>query len=879
MIRRLTTYLLIIFILSVSCSREKNTVLSRTYHSLTAHYNIYFNGEESYRMGVKKVSENFQDNYTRILPIFYFSDESAAEIAASDMKRAIEKASKVITLKSITAKPELKKGNLTDKQKEFYSQKEFNKWIDENYLLMGKAYVYTGEFSLAIETFKKVITDFPDDPSRFTALVWLARAYSETGEYREAQRILDMLKVNEEFPKKLRDDLLLSYADLFIKQEQYEKALPYLQDALENIRGKNQETRMTFILAQLYQNLGRPEETVDAYRKVIRMNPPYEMTFNAKINMASAFQAGSEGGEEIQNLLMKMLRDDKNIDYQDQIYYALGNIEMKRDNEGQAIDYFNLSIRNSINNFNQAGLSYLALGDLYYERPDYPLSQAYYDSTIQNIAQDYDDYEVLSLKAKNLNKLVTHLQIYELEDSLQMLAALPEDKLNEKIDEIIQMVIKEEQEEKLRQEQEMMAMQSGVMNQSRAGTEDAGGSWYFYNMAAKGFGQPEFRMKWGNRKLEDNWRRRNKESLEIIDPAQSEGEVSDTTGGKAPQVLNKRTREYYLKEIPLTDSALELSHQRLEEALYNMGTVYRNDLQDIREAVNSFNELLERYPGGEFGLMAAYNLYEIYKERGSQIESSRFKNYILQNYPDSPRAKIMANPAYVNELIEEQNRINRFYEEVYQAFSMRNFQKVIRDADYALKEYEGHELTPKFRLLRAISMGRVNGDTVMTAELESVIEDFPEDEVSAFAKDVIASLYQAVPELEVEDTRKEAEEIYAYDENDVYFVGIRSNSVEMSNQLNFNLINFHLDYFPRQSFGIEQVEIGDNNFFLIREFDGLETVERYFKVFRENMDIVFRDVDRTMAIPFMISKTNLGTLEEDLDFEKYRLYYEKYYPE
>ncbi len=877
MYRQLSTYLLFFLLISVSCSREKNTALSRTYHSLTAHYNIYYNGEESYRMGVKKVSENFQDNYTRILPVFYFSDESAAQIAASDMKRAIEKAKKVITLKSITAKPELKKGNLTDKQKEFYSQKEFNKWIDENYLLMGKAYVYTNEFSMAIETFKKVITDFPDNPSRFTAFVWLARAYSETGEYRESLRILDMLKVNEELPKKLRDDLLLSYTDLYIKQEQYEKALPYLQDALDHIRDKGRKIRMTYILAQIYQNLGRPEETVDTYRKVIRMNPPYEMTFNAKINMASAFRAGSEGGEEIQNLLMKMLKDDKNIDYRDQIYYALGNIEMKRENEGQAIDYFNLSIRYNINNFNQAGLSYLALGDLYYERPDYLLSQAYYDSTIQNIAEDYDDYEVLSLKAKNLNKLVTHLQVYELEDSLQRLAALPEDKLNERIDQIIQLVLKEEQEEKMKQE--MMAMQSGVMNQSRSGSADAGGNWYFYNMTAKGFGQPEFRMKWGNRKLEDNWRRRNKESLEIVDPTQPEGEVNDTTGGKTQQVLSRKTREYYLMEIPLTDSAMELSHQHLEEALYNMGVVYRNDLNDIKEAIVSFDEVLERYPGGTFGLMAAYNLHEIYKEVGNPNKSESYKHYILQNYPNSPRAKIMANPSYVNELIEEQNKINRFYEEVYQAFEIRNFQKVIRDTDYALKEYEGHELIPKFRLLRAISLGRVNGDAVMTSELESVIQDFPDSEVSTFAREVIASLYQAVPELEVEDTRQEAEEIYAYDEEDIYYVGILSNSVEMSNQLNFNLINFHLDNFPRQNFGIEQKEIGDNNFFLIREFEGLESAQRYFSVFRENRDMVFRDVDRSKAIPFMISKTNLQTLEEDLEFEKYRLYFEKYYPE
>jgi tetratricopeptide (TPR) repeat protein len=324
---------------------------------------------------------------------------------------------------------------------------------------------------------------------------------------------------------------------------------------------------------------------------------------------------------------------------------------------------------------------------------------------------------------------------------------------------------------------------------------------------------------------------------------------------------------------------MRISHQRLEEALYNMGLVYRNDLVDVNEAIACFEEVIERYPEGDYGLMAAYNLYEIHGQEGRTSRSTEYKNYIIQNYPDSPRAKILSDPEYVNQLLEEQNRVNRFYEEVYDAFQRENFSKVVQDSEYALKEFKGDKLIPRFKLLRALSLGRQGGDDVMSEELGKLIEEYPEHEITSFARDVIASLYQATPELEIEDTREEAEEIYAFNSDTTHVFGILCNSTELANQLNFNLINFHLDNFPRQNLGIEQTEIGDNNFFIIRSFASLENIRRYYSVFNSNEDVIYNDVDRNRVVPFMISIENLETLEGDLDFKKYRLYFEKYYLE
>ncbi|MBE0655035.1 MAG: tetratricopeptide repeat protein, partial [Bacteroidales bacterium] len=516
-------------------------------------------------------------------------------MVSSDMNRALEKSTKVIAMHSITAKPDMKRGAQTDRQKAFYNKKEYNKWVDEIYVLMGKAYVFRNEYLVANQSLRKMIADFPGEETIYEAMIWLARSFNELKEYREAEKILIALTDEKDLPEKLEHELYATYADHYIKQMQYEKAIPWMEKSVEEVRKKHYKVRFTYILAQLYQETGNIQKTVETYRKVIRMNPPYEMTFNAKINMASSFEAGSGKGKEIRSLLAKMLKDDKNIDFQDQIYYALGNIALKEENKEEAIRNFRLSAEKSVSNPNQKGLSFVALGDIYYNIPDYRLSQAYYDSSLQNIARDYLDYEVLAAKARSLNHLVEHSSVAELEDSLQLLASLPESARFAAIDRIIEEVVKKEEEERKRKQDEMLDMQYGMTmgnSNTQAGRTNTGGAWYFYNMNAKGFGQPEFRMIWGNRNLEDNWRRKNKQSIEIIEQPE-DGEIADSASQQSAKVLNNKSREFYLKDIPLTDSAMEISSQRLEVALYNMGLVYRNELMDTDEAIASFSRVVQ----------------------------------------------------------------------------------------------------------------------------------------------------------------------------------------------------------------------------------------------------------------------------------------------
>ena len=466
------------------------------------------------------------------------------------------------------------------------------------------------------------------------------------------------------------------------------------------------------------------------------------------------------------------------------------------------------------------------------------------------------------MKTKSLTNLVQHLHVYTLEDSLQILAKMPENERLAKIDKIIEDVRKKEEEERQRKQDEMQNNQYGTMamNQTSGSGSQTGGKWYFYNLNAKGFGQPEFRMRWGNRKLEDNWRRSNKQTLDTGEQNE-EAEATDSTSGKTKSLFSNKNREYYLKDIPLNDSSLAASNERLENALFNMGLVYRNDLKDENEAVKTFEEQVRRYPDGPNSLMGYFNLYEMYDLNGNTSKADYYKNLIIRKYPDNPRAKILANPEYVKELESHQNEVQNFYEKTYQEFQNDQYSDVVRDADYAIKIYAGDRTIPRFRLLRALAEGGLKGKEVLKDELQKIITDYPKHEVSDYAKNLIGEIYAMAPELQKADTREMAEQIYTFNPKGSFIIGIAVEKPADVNQMNFNIINFNLDNYSKLNLGIQNETVGTKNILFLRSFTDLASAKRYLQSLNDDADI-FKSLNKSDFRPFIISQTNYITSED-----------------
>jgi len=873
----------------MSCSVEKNTSLSRNYHNLTSHYNVYFNGNESYKRGVEKANRSIRNNYNQILDLFLFENESVHSAVSRDMKRAIDKATKVITVHSITAKPKVKEGNQSARDRAFYDKNEYNKWVDDSYLLMGKAYMHQGEFFLAAETFKHIMATFPNEEVRYLAMIWLSRAYIMIDEEREAERILIALTDEAVLPKEYLKAYHTSRTQLHLKNQEYPVAAEQLELALKQ-KGvsKEDKIRYTYILAQLYEAAEQNTLALEKYKRVTRYNPPYEMAFNARVSMAEVFESGEASSDDLKKLLRKMLKDSKNLEYQDQIYFALGNIAMEEGEREKAIEYYQLSVSTSIQNQYQKGYSSLTLAEIFYDTPDYILSAAYYDSAVSFLDRDYPGYTGLASLSASLGTLVYNVTSYELEDSVQMLAALPDEQRLAIIDGIIEEVRKEEEEARLAEQE---AMQEQAFNQSmlygsnqRSGGRfdqqgsQPGGQWYFYNLNAKSFGQPEFRMKWGERVLEDNWRRKSKRILSEMNPGQGTEADSLEGGGNTP-VLDNKTREFYLVNIPLSDSAMEQSHARLEEALYHMGVIYKEQLLDYEEAMIAFKELVRRYPESEHGPSVHYYLYELNNNLQKPTEAQFYANELTVRYPDSHFAKLLNNPNYLTELQEEEMRVVRYYEGIFRDYQLKNYRAVIMGADSALAVFEEDPLLPKFKYIRAMALGAAEGREEMKVALDSLVAQHPSTEEGMQAQEIIDYMYVEFPEIMEADQAAEAEEVYAaVDSSQEHYILLAVHSSQNVNQVSFDLLNHNLDHYNQYDLTIEQIRMDDSyEALLVKLFLNAEAASRYLRDIERSRDSILSGLASSQYRLMIISSDNFGILSERKELVPYYLFFQKHY--
>jgi len=711
---------------AVACSTKKNTFTRRAYHNLTAHYNTYWNGNESLKDGVADLNKNARDNYTRILAVANYGNESDATRLNPAMDRAIAKASIVIQRHSMV-----------------FNKKERVKWIDDSYMLIGKAYFYKHDYVAAKRTFDFVMRQYNYNLIQYNAMLWQARTLLQQKKYSDASSMLDLLQSKietEKVPFAVVRDIPLVYADYFILQKNYSPAKDYLIKGIELNKSKKILARLYFILGQIADQEKNQVRATEYYSKVIKSSPSYEMAFNARINMANSFDVKTGDKRTIEKGLTKMSKEFKNKDFRDQIYYALAQLAFKENNDTLGIHYLRLSVAASVKNDFQKTTSALKLADIYFERQNYRLAQAYYDSTMQFLPKDYPNYEELTAKTATLTTLVTNLETVQTEDSLQKLAALPEAELAKVIDKMIEDFKKAEQ---LRKEKEALEQLDGSMGGNYVKTIESpsklgGGGWYFYNTSAMSFGYTEFLKKWGRRKLEDNWRLSNKRPV-YTEEAIAAAITSDSTKSDSTKALSvdPRSRKTYLQNIPLTADMMQASNDRISAALFNLGFIYQEGLDDIPKSIAAFEDLLKRYPKDKSALQTSYQLYLTYKAIPDSMKADTYRQLIVNNYPESDYARIITDPNYNIELQAKKNRVSTLYSETYRAFTKAQYKTVIIYSNEAIATYKDKDLLPKFEYLRALSLSKTESTDSMLVALSKLIKAYPNSEITPLAQSIL----------------------------------------------------------------------------------------------------------------------------------------------
>ena len=721
------------------CSVKRNNFFSRNYHQLTTRYNVYFNGDQALKSGIKHMENRHKEDYTHLLPVFVSNDEQTRSICSSDMDYVIEKAAKAIDKHSITAKPRRRKNKDSKNYQTFRKKKEFNNQLDKCYLLLGKAYFYKKKYTMANNTFRFIQRQYAEDEALMTEVsIWLFRSLTEMGRYEEAARIMDRLD-GSTLKRKQREMVAAARTDFYVRQGMYEQAIPEAERLVRTCKSIKRKPRYNFLLSQLYVKENQDGAAKLALKKATRFNFNYEMVFNARIGMALAYQ---EGDAAVEKKLKKMLRDSRNEEFQDRIYYALANIENKRGNEEGAAGLYWKSVHASVDNDNQQALSFVKLGDYYFKNKAYVQAQSCYDSCLLVMDSRYEDYEKLKSLLTDLTELVTNLRIIQTQDSLQRIAVLPEEERNRLIDDKIT-AIKEQENTRKEQERREQAERNFYRRNDMLSRGDAfsqgnsGGDWYFYNPVTIALGKNDFKRKWGRRKLEDNWRRRNKASIGLAD--ETGEELAEMTGGER-EVKDVKSREYYLQDLPLTPEMLQASEKQIEEAYYKAGEIYLYRLNDPEKALECFDAYIQRFKNTANLPMVYYLASTTALKAGKAAEAERYKTELTALFPESDFARGLQDPNYFRQVEDVLKVVEKKYQEAYRYYQKVYYHEAAQICDRILKAYPDNKLKANVLFLKAMCVVNTGSPQEAKNALEEVIAARPGKEILQVTSDILASL-------------------------------------------------------------------------------------------------------------------------------------------
>ena len=865
-------------LLLCGCSTKKNTFTRRAFHNLTSHYNVYWNGQHSLQEGDEQLKTSAKDDYTKILRVFNYGNKTEAMALNAKMDRALQKTSVCVQKHSMK-----------------FNGKERVRWIDDAYLVMGKAHFYKQDYIPAKRTFDFVSTEFSYNDIALVSNMWLAKTYIQTEQYSKAIAVIELLQSKtagmKKLPKELYRNLDLTIADYYIATKDYRKAIDYLKVGMMETNDRDMRLRCMFILGQIYMQLDDAPHAIEWFRKVIKKNPTYEMLFEAKMNMARMGSAGN--AKEMYRMLNRMLDESKNEEYIDRIYYAMAELAMREGNVEKAIGYYRESVANAKSNQIQRATSALKVATLLFDRNNYELSQAYYDTAVRAMdRQTYPFYDSIANISQTLNDLVANLSVIRDQDSLLRVANMDSIERNKLIDKIIENVIEQERIEKERAEyEEQLALMGGAIGKSEITPEEpqAAGNWYFYNSTTLQSGYTEFSRKWGMRKLEDNWRISDKRNIgsSLTDSGfgieSNEGAGNDTVSNE----VTNHDRAYYLVGLPFTEEEQQMVHQQIANALYNVGFIYLDRLSDYPRSIDAYERLDTRYPGNEHELPAWYALYKMYNDRHDAEKTELYKSRILSKYPDSSYASFILDPDYYKKLKEESQQASELYTKTYDAYQQGQYFRVRMNAERALELYANDTaLAPRFALLDAVARGRLETVDSMAYALLRVVQYYPTSSVHAYALTLLQEvnteynlgikLESLGGEGEGEKTEKKQESPYQYEPASKHFVMVVFNpKTTKTEPLKVRISDFNKKQYRFKDFDMKSLLFGDTQAVIyIGSFDYEQEAKDYITSMFIS-DYIFGGMDKSSYTVLPISVSNFGVFCTQKNTEEYKTFFEE----
>nr|WP_074670918.1 hypothetical protein [Maribacter dokdonensis] len=720
-----------------ACSVKKDKFVNRNWHALNTKYNTLYNGNIAFEQGRETLNDTYQDDYFEVLPIERLEVSGEIKLDSEDNNPnfliAEEKATKAIQKHSMDIKDE-----------------ERNPQIDEAFLLLGKARYFDERYIPALESFNYILNKYSESDKLNEASIWREKVNIRLENDDLAIKNLKRLMKYERLKDQEYADARAMLAQAYINLNAPDTAVQNLKIASHYTKKNPEKGRYYYIIGQLYNQLGYKDSANYAFDKVIELNrkSPRIYMINAKIEKLKNTQVTGENKEEILEYLTKMELNRENRPYLDGIYRQLAEFHLEQESDSLAILYFNKSLRASQNKPKLNALNYENLAEYNFDESIYKPAGAYYDSVLTNLNENTKKFRAIKKKRDNLEDVIKYEDIVHYADSVITVYQMPKDEqlayFGKHIEEL-----QKAKEAAQKKEKERITDGFAAFNNSKGGKENKG-KFYFYNITSLGYGQNDFKNRWGNRELTDDWRWSDKSLINSENIAlQNAPGANDSISVVSED--EKFSLDYYMDRLPTDVAIIDSLKTERNFANYQLGLIYKEKFNENLLAAEKLENVLASNAEERLILPSKYNLYKIYEEVDSPLKET-MKADIIANHSDSRYAEIMLNPQAV--LADSSDSPEKRYENLFKQYQEQHFLQVITGAEENINRFTGDPIVPKFEMLKANAIGRLQGFELFKEALNYVALTYPNNPEGKKAEQMIA---EQLPKLEQKEFSPETD--------------------------------------------------------------------------------------------------------------------------
>lgn len=903
-----------VLLAATGCSTQKNTAKTRWWHSFKARYNTYYNGTLAYIDGSLEKENGNKDNFTEMLPLYTVGNKQSREIGKGNFEKAIEKCQKTIKLHSIKKRPVWdKKRRKTEKDIEWLSRREYNPFLWKAWMLMGRSQFYKGAFDEAASTFAYMGRLYQTQPAIYAkSRAWLAKCYLEEGWLYDAEDVVRNME-RDSIHWSARKEWDYTYADYYIHTGDYTKAIPYLRKVIKHEMRRKQRAREWYLMGQMQAALGNKAEAMRAYKRVIRQNPPYEVEFNARIAMTEVMSGGQ--WKKMVSRLKRMAASDKNKEYLDQVYYAIGNIYLAQNDTAKAISAYERGAAKATRSGIEKGVLLLKLGDIYWEMERYNDAQRCYGEAIGLMDKERKDYEELSHRSKVLDQLVPYTDAVHLQDSLQTLAKMDEKDRNAAIDRTIAELKRKEKEERDRlaeqNAQETMQQNGGGNNiqqqnnrQQNNTNQQNNGLWYFYNATAVSQGKSAFQKMWGKRENVDNWQRVNKtvvnfggnqEETELseaqLDSIARQEAIEDSLAQIADSAQNDpHKREYYLAQIPFTEDQIEASNKIIEDGLFNAGVIFKDKLNNLPLSEKQLKRLTSQYPDFEKMADAYYHMYLLYMRKGETDVAEGYVERLKKEYPESEWTTLLSDPYFVENAKLGVHMEDSLYASTYDAFKAARYAEVSGNVRISDSRFPLGANRDKFVFIGGLSKLNEGDAEGCLEDMNTVVKKWPQSGVAEMAGMIVKGVSEGKRlkggKFDLDNVWERRSEVLTDNDSTAvrelsderfaaftFMIAYKPDSTD-ENRLLFELARYNFTSFLVRNFDIAVEDADGIHRMKVSGFRNYDEALQYVRQLFTNKTITSL-IGRNRTI--IISEKNLPLLGRQFSYDDYARFYDKHF--